>query len=76
MLDPEAEKFTERLYRMAKDTLHLLPEIIYNDVIQKLSVALVHGVARDINSKTCSLHNFSSNYKGPRERPVPDFHGN
>lgn len=75
-LDSEAVKFTKKLCDMAKDTLHLPPDIIYNYVIRQLSVALVRGVARAINARIYALINSSSASAGPRSRAPPDSNGN
>jgi hypothetical protein len=71
-LDPEAVKFTRRLCVIAKDTLLLPPDIILNYVLRQLSVALVRGVARAINSRIYGLLNSTTSSRGPRRRAFPD----
>jgi len=76
-LDPDAVKFLKRLTIMAKDVLHLPPDIIFNYVLRQLSVALVRGVARAINSRIYGLLNSTNpSMHGPRRRVFPDSLGN
>jgi hypothetical protein len=75
-LDPDAVKFLKRLCVLAKDTLLLPPDIILNYVLRQLSVALVRGVARAINSRIYGLLNSVPQSEGPRRRDYPDFRGN